>query len=448
MPDVAVRLTGWGHTRRAVKNLALDQRQLLWDGRSIGVRANGQSKTLTEARRDFDWIGDFPAQAAQQAFIDLDRAYDNWWNHDHPAGPPTHEKRSNHLSFRLPGQAIDIRHLDRKWSEICVPKIGWVRFRRHRPINGEVRSATFTYSPGDGWQVSFAVAAKEHKAPANGKPGVGSDFGVACSAFMSDESEPRLMDPTLTSGEQRRLLGLERQKARQVAWAKRHNGGRYSKRLRHTINEIARLRARQARRRLDFTHKLTHDMAYSHGFVGIEDLRVKNMTASAKGTVETPGTNVAQKSGLNRGILDNAPGERRRQLSYKCPKFGSDLRPVPPFHTSNTCPNPECRKVDPANRLGCGREFACVHCGFQDHADHVASVNIFRLAEAQGPSLLTSKTKKKFQSAAQTAGPADNSTGRRKPSQSRKAEGGSVKRVAPVEPDHSVTTGRVESRVA
>ncbi|EQD33026.1 IS605 family transposase OrfB, partial [mine drainage metagenome] len=154
---------------------------------------------------------------------------------------------------------------------------------------------------------------------------------------------------------------------------------------RHTINEIARLRARQARRRLDFTHKLTHDMAYSHGFVGIEDLRVKNMTASAKGTVETPGIDVAQQSWLNRGILDNAPGERRRQLAYKCPKLGSDLRPVPPFHTSNTCPNPECGKVDPANRLGCGREFACVHCGFQDHADHVASVNIFRLAEAQGP---------------------------------------------------------------
>ena len=67
--------------------------------------------------------------------------------------------------------------------------------------------------------------------------------------------------PTLTEGERRRLLGLERRKARQVRWAKRYNRGGYSGRLRRTIAEIARLRARQARRRADFTHKLTTDLA-------------------------------------------------------------------------------------------------------------------------------------------------------------------------------------------
>ncbi len=81
------------------------------------------------------------------------------------------------------------------------------------------------------------------------------------------------MPPTLTPGEKRRLLGLERRKARQVTWAKRRNGGRYSNRLRRTIAAIAALRARQARRRLDFTHKLTTDLAKSHGWVGVEDLR-------------------------------------------------------------------------------------------------------------------------------------------------------------------------------
>jgi putative transposase len=49
------------------------------------------------------------------------------------------------------------------------------------------------------------------------------------------------------------------------------------------------LKARQARRRLDFTHKLTSDLAKSHGWVGIEDLRVRDMTHSAKGTAVAPG---------------------------------------------------------------------------------------------------------------------------------------------------------------
>ena len=342
----------------------------------------------------------------------VDLAYENWWNPDHPPRPPTFEKRSSRLRFSLAGQAIDIRHIGRKWSEVWIPKLGWKRFRRHRPINGVVRNATFSYAPGTGWMVLFAIAAKPIKSPPNQKPSVGVDFGVSCSAFLSDEDTPRLMPPTLTTGEQRRLLGLERRKARQVTWAKRHNKGRYSNRLRHTVADIARLRDKQARRRQDFTHKLTTDIAKNHGIVAIEDLRVKNMTASAKGTVNTPGTNVAAKSGLNRGILDNAPAERRRQFEYKQNKFGYRLITVPPQNTSRRCS--QCGYIDQGNRPGCGRVFACISCGYQEHADKNAAKNIEILALA---------------SLSKTVGPTDNSTGRRKPSQSRKAEGGSVKRV-------------------
>jgi len=239
------------------------------------------------------------------------------------------------LSVPFPGQAIAVRRLSRRWAEVRLPKLGWIRFRLSRALGGAVRNATVSRD-GLGWHVSFGVAAGAKPAAANGLPGCGVDFGVACSAFVSDETEPRLMPPTLTTGEQQRLLGLERRKARQVRWAKRHNGGRYSNRLRRTIAAVAALRARQARRRLDFTHKLTTDLANSHGWVGIEDLRVKGMTASARGTVETPGSNVAQKAGLNRGILDNAPGERRRQFAYKTARHGSELRVVPAPGTSQT----------------------------------------------------------------------------------------------------------------
>ncbi|MHB1750156.1 MAG: RNA-guided endonuclease InsQ/TnpB family protein, partial [Acidithiobacillus sp.] len=160
-----------------------------------------------------------------------------------------------------------------------------------------------------------------------------------------------------------------------------NNHGRYSKRLRRTIEEIAKLEARQARRRLDFTHKLTTDLTKNHGFVGREDLDVKNMAASAKGTPEAPGTNVAQKAGLNRSILDNIPGERARQLAYKARWYGSLDVTVPAPGTSQTCPS--CHVRDPLSRKGCGRSFACVHCGYQGHADWTASVEIERRALAQ-----------------------------------------------------------------
>jgi putative transposase len=181
---------------------------------------------------------------------------------------------------------------------------------------------------------------------------------------------------------------LERRKARQVRWAKRHNRGRYSRRLRRTVAQIAGLKARQARRRLDFTHKLTTDLAKSHGWVGIEDLRVKNMTRSAKGTALAPGRGVTAKAGLNRGILDNTPHERRRQLAYKAPRFGSELRVVPAHGTSQTCA--ACGVRDPGNRPGCGRVFACTACGHQAHADHNAAVVIQARARRAGGTVTNS----------------------------------------------------------
>jgi putative transposase len=386
-PEQAGRLTGWGHSCRAVWNLALEQRQYLYRHRGLTLRSVEQCAQLTRARGEVPWLADLPAQSAQQVLRQLDRAFDNWWNPQHPAGAPTFRKRSTGLAVPFPGQAVKVRKLNRKWAEVRLPRIGGVRFRLSRPLGGVVRNATVRRD-GLGWHVSFGVATDTRPVAPNGLPGCGVDFGVACSAYVSDEPSPRLLPPTLTAGEQRRLLGLERRKARQLRWAKRHNRGRYSRRLRRTVFQIAALRARQARRRADFTHKLTTDLAKSHGWVGIEDLRVKNMTRSAMGTVGQPGRNVRQKAGLDRAILDNAPYERRRQLAYKAGRYGSELRLVPAPGTSQTCS--ACGHRDPESRPGCGRVFACTACGHQAHADHNASMVIEARARRAGGTVTNS----------------------------------------------------------
>lgn len=338
------------------------------------MRSAEQCAHLTQARADLDWIADLPAQCAQQVLRHLDRAFDNWWNPQHPAGAPERKKRRVSLSVSFPGQAVDVRKLSRHWAQARLPKIGWVRFRMSRPLGGTLRNATVSVNGAGAWHVSFGVAADRTPAIANCLPGCGVDFGVACSAYVSDEDAPRLMPPTLTPGERQRLVGLERRKARQLTHAKKHNGGRYSRRLRKTMTAIAGLTSRQARRRKDFTHKLTTDLAKNHGWVGIEDLRVRSMTATARGTAGAPGKNVRQKAGLNRGILDNAPAERRRQLEYKAPLFGSELRVIPAPYTSQACS--ACGVADKASRPGCGREFACTACGHHEHADKNAALVI------------------------------------------------------------------------
>ena len=91
-----------------------------------------------------------------------------------------------------------------------------------------------------------------------------------------------------------------------------------------------------------------------------------NMVASAKGTVEDPGTNVGAKSGLNRAILDQGWSEFRRQLEYKQAWSGGWLIAVPPHNTSQTCPR--CGLIAKANRPS-QASFACVCCGFEGNAD-------------------------------------------------------------------------------
>jgi putative transposase len=270
-----VRLTGWGHTCRAVWNLALEQRQFAWQQRRHTLRAAGQCAHLTQARADLPWLADLPAQCAQQVLRHLDRAYDNWWNPEHPTQAPERKKRRPALAVSLPGQAVEVRKLNRRWGQVRLPKLGWVRFRWSRPLGGELRNATVTVDGPGRWHVSFGVLSDRKPAAPNGLPGCGADFGIACSAYVSDEDAPRLMQPTLSPSERKRLLGLQRRQSRQMTYARKHNGGRHSRRLRKTLAAIAGLRSRQARRRQDFTHKLTTDLAKNHGWVGIEDLRVK-----------------------------------------------------------------------------------------------------------------------------------------------------------------------------
>ena len=111
--------------------------------------------------------------------------------------------------------------------------------------------------------------------------------------------------------------------------------------------------------------------------MAVEDLEVRNMTRSAKGTKEKPGRNVRAKSGLNRSILNQGWGELRRQLEYKCAREGGKLVAVPPAYTSRQCPN--CGYESAGNRPK--RDiFRCLSCGFEAEADRVGAVNVLKRA--------------------------------------------------------------------
>ena len=135
---------------------------------------------------------------------------------------------------------------------------------------------------------------------------------------------------------------------------------------------VARLWALEADRRKDAIDKATTELALTVDLIRLEDLRVKQMTKSAKGTVQKPGRNVRQKAGLNRGILSKSWSMFARRLEDNAP---GRVELVPASYTSQECP--ECHHVDKENRKS-QAVFACARCGLVANADLVGAINTAR----------------------------------------------------------------------
>ena len=143
---------------------------------------------------------------------------------------------------------------------------------------------------------------------------------------------------------------------------------------------MARLKTRQTDRRKDWVEKTSTELARRFDVIRVEDLRIRDMTRSAKGTTEKPGRNVRQKAGLNRGILANAWGQLVTRLKHKAP---GRVEMTNAAYTSQTCS--VCGHVAPDNREN-QAVFRCTACKHQANADVNAARNIAagRAVTAQG----------------------------------------------------------------
>jgi putative transposase len=123
---------------------------------------------------------------------------------------------------------------------------------------------------------------------------------------------------------------------------------KFSQNWKRAKARLAGLHIRIANARRDYLHKASTAISKNHAIVCVEDLRVSNLSSSAAGSRQSPGSKVRAKSGLNRSILDQGWAELRRQLEYKLGWNGGRLIAVPAIHTSRTCP--ECGCTGPGNR--------------------------------------------------------------------------------------------------
>lgn len=302
---------------------------------------------------EYGWLQEANAESLQQCLRDLERAYTNLF-----AGrtrPPQYRKKFLADSFRYPqGFKLDGRM-------VYLPKIGWVEFWHSREIDGTVKNVTISRQ-GKHWFVAFQAEMDVPNSVHPSSADVGIDLGIATfAAFSSGELYPPLNAYKCHAAKKARM---QQALARKV---------KYSCNWKKQQGRIAQLDIRIANCRNDFLHKLSTDISKNHAMIAVEDLQVRNMSRSARGTVEEPGRNVAAKSGLNKAILDQGWGTFRRMLTYKQQWRGGEVIAVPPRYTSQECP--KCHHICAENRPQQAL-FLCVVCGYANHADTVGGLNI------------------------------------------------------------------------
>lgn len=302
---------------------------------------------------ELSFLKECPAQALQKPLTDLDKTFKKMFKKE--CGFPRFKKKGTHDSIYFP-QGFKIK--DKK---VFLPKIGWIKFFKSRNIEGKIKNITVTSEVGGDWFVSFCT--EEEKIVVKREEGeVGIDLGVTTFATTSDQQlipkPPRLK--VLANIKKRVSRALNRKK----------KGGTNRKKAILTLRKVE---TKIANIRKDFLHKTSTTISKNHALIAVEKLKIKNMTKSAKGSIETPGLNVKAKSGLNREILANGWGMFKEMLKYKQAYSGGIYIEVSPINTSRKCSY--CSNIDKDSRLSQDR-FVCTTCKQEIHADINAAINI------------------------------------------------------------------------
>jgi len=317
--------------------------------------------TVWKRSEEYGFLKECPSQVLQQKLKDLERAFRDCFDRSQPLKrAPVFKKRGLNDGIRFP-QGFKI-----VGRRIFLPKIGLIGFHKSCEITGTIKNVTIT-NQGGKWYASIQVEQMVEIGNHTSDSEIGIDAGVKCFAAFSDgtlvegvnsfrKHEGRL------AMEQRKLSGMKKGSNN---WKKQK---RKIAKLHHTIANV----------RSDFLHKLSTDISENQAKVYVEELQIRNMSASAKGTIEQPGRSVKAKSGLNKSILDQGWFEFRRQLDYKLFWKGGMLVEVNPRHTSQRCSY--CGHTAKKNRVS-QEVFRCQVCGYEENADVNAAKNILTVGQ-------------------------------------------------------------------
>ena len=330
------------------------------DKSNIGYNACSADMTKLKKQDGFEWLCEVDSKALIYSLKNLDQAYKNFFRKIKQGikegFPNFKSKKKCRKSYRTQFINNNIKVYDK---HIKLPKLGLVKCKTSRPIEGRILNVTVSQNPSGRYFVSVCcddVIIQEHTL--TGKK-VGLDLGIKNLVTTSDNQifgNPKYLKQSL-----KKLAKVQRQLSRKTKGSCNRNKARI---------KVAKLYEYITNQRLDNLHKLTTNLIKDYDVVCIEDLKIQDMISE-----NTKKEKIRKKrQRINRSIYDASLFELKRQLMYKTEWHKKLLITIDSNFASSQLCSCGFKNLEVKNLLV--RKWTCPNCGLNHDRDLNAATNI------------------------------------------------------------------------
>ena len=327
---------------RFVYNHFLHMKSELYKNEKKSMSYGQCCKTLTEMKKEYEWLKEVDSDALQKELKNLNQAYDNFFK-KRAKYPKFKSKKNNHKSYT----ATQNRTMEVRENLIKLPKLKWIKAVTHREVKGRILNATISQNPSGEYYVSLCCEVDIKELPYNENQ-VGIDLGLTDLAILSNGIKfPRIR---FIKNTEKKLAKAQRRLSRMKKGSNNYNKQKI---------KISKLHQKVARQRKEYLNIITSILVKDYGFISMEDLNSKGLIKNKK---------------LAKQIADVSWFEFYRQLSYKSEWYGRKLVLIDKWYpSSQICSH--CGHRDGKKPLNI-REWDCPECHTHHDRDINASMNI------------------------------------------------------------------------